>query len=675
MSIAYQTPGAIAYSAQNGTSVAPAYPASIAAGDMLILIIGMKPSTANSGSVTTPAGWTPVTSITGAGGYGSTLGADTGNTNLFVFSTKADGTESGSLTVTVATNNVCWAQMLRLANDTKYWGIVAGTGSDISGDTTWDAVCSAIAIAANDFVIGALCIPTDVTTPAQFSTQNLIQTGTTFGTRVEISEPDSGTGNDIGGMLCYAFAQSGSGTGTVTFQSSVAGTVTNVRGPGVIIRVRETAAPSFTQSAFRLRNDDGSESTATWKATANQNASINVDENFRCRFVVQETAGTPLSSVGFKFESRLNAGSWTAITGTSSTVISSLSSNFTDGVDCVQRVGSGTFISDNNGMDENGAVAELIDYAGSTETEIEGCFQIVAADVNNGDTVQLRAVRYDSSVLNGYTNTPSVTVVKQTAFQEDLTSVGVSSASVVDAKVVLEDLLSVITSSASVEDAKQAIEAVQTTIASQTQLADQQAYIDALETVIVSSATVQDAIAFVELLQTTVSSTASVSDAQAFLEAVATTAVSISESVDRQIYLDTITTTVVSAASVDDAKVYVEAMTTVITSQASVDDAVVLAEMLTSTGTSLASVDDRQYFFENVTALAQSQASAADLQTFIESVQSSAAGLGTVVDMMEGQEPHVFGATVAARVFEAVIPAREFEATVYQRTFETTVPA
>src|SRR3972149_850925 len=79
--ISYNSNGAFAYSASGGTSVSPAYPTSIAANDLLILTIGMKPSTANGGSVTTPGGWTPITSLTGAGGYGATLGADTGNSN------------------------------------------------------------------------------------------------------------------------------------------------------------------------------------------------------------------------------------------------------------------------------------------------------------------------------------------------------------------------------------------------------------------------------------------------------------------------------------------------------------------------------------------------------------------------------------------------------------------
>jgi hypothetical protein len=256
--ITYQTPGALAYSAAGGTSVAPAYPASIAAGDLLVLIIGMKPSTANSGSVTTPDGWTAITngSLTGAGGYGTTLGGDTGNTNVFTYYKVAAGTETGSLTVTIATNNVSWAQMYRFSTSltTMVWSVAGATGTDIVGNTTVSiAMTSDPGVTGGDYIIGAMCIPTDVTTPAQFSAEALSQTGVTFGTVTEISEPDSDIGNDIGGVTYRAPVNSGTSSATSTFTATAGGTVTNVRGPGVFIRIREIPIPS----APTLYNDDG----------------------------------------------------------------------------------------------------------------------------------------------------------------------------------------------------------------------------------------------------------------------------------------------------------------------------------------------------------------------------------------------------------------------------------
>ena len=243
MSVSYGSAGTLAYSAQNGTSVAPAYPA-VASGNLLVLIIGMKPSTANSGSVTTPNGWTELTSIVGAGGYGTTLAAHTGNTNLFAYYKRASGSESGSLSVTVSTNNICWAQIIKFTNSTGGWSVANTTGSDSTGDASLSISFSTDpGVTAGDFVVGAICIPTDVTTPSQFSSQSFSQSGVVFATATEVSEADSSTGNDIGGMICYSSVSSGTSTGNPSMTATAATTYTNVRGPGIFIRIREDIAP------------------------------------------------------------------------------------------------------------------------------------------------------------------------------------------------------------------------------------------------------------------------------------------------------------------------------------------------------------------------------------------------------------------------------------------------
>lgn len=239
MAITYQSAGAFAYSASGGTSVSPAYPASIAAGDLLLLIVGQKPSAANGGSCSTPSGWTALTPITGAGGYGATLGADTGNTNLYGFWKEAAGSESGSLAVTVGANNVCWAAILRLSNDSGRWSVASATGSDTSAGNVSIAFGADPGVKAADYVIGGMCIPTDVTTPSQFSAEAFTQTGVTFGTVSEVAEADSGNGNDIGGFLCRAAISSGTSSAAPTMTATAGGTTTNVRGPGIFVRIRE----------------------------------------------------------------------------------------------------------------------------------------------------------------------------------------------------------------------------------------------------------------------------------------------------------------------------------------------------------------------------------------------------------------------------------------------------
>ena len=248
--MAFGTPvaAAVAYSATNGTSVTPAYPTGILATDEVLLFVGMKPSTANSGTVTTPTGWTLRDSLTAAGGYGTTLGADTGNTNLYVYSwnTPVAG-QTGSLTVTLATNSVTWAFIVRVP--TGSGNILIGSADGQRTTTPTSPMTIALtdgatptAFKAGDLAIWAMCIPTDVTTPAQFSAQSITATGATFGTAVEMNEPDSATGNDIGGYSAYASVTAGTSSTAPSVTATLAGTLTNVRGPVVLLRLREVRA-------------------------------------------------------------------------------------------------------------------------------------------------------------------------------------------------------------------------------------------------------------------------------------------------------------------------------------------------------------------------------------------------------------------------------------------------
>lgn len=276
--MAFGTPvaGALAYSAQNGTSVAPAYPASIAANDVLVLVIGMKPSTANGGTVTTPTGWTLRDSITGQGGYGTTLGIDTGNTNLYVYTKDTvAGTETGSLTVTVGTNNVCWAAIIRVpggGSTSERYGTADGgrSAAPTSGVAFTDLLtngATAPNISAGDMVIYAMCVPTDVLAGAGFSAPTISSTGTTFGTPVELREASSATGNDIGGYIAYASATAGSSTAAPTIGATATGTTTNIRGPLILLSIRQTSQ-TLTQSA-RFDNSNAFYGPTVTKGAAN----------------------------------------------------------------------------------------------------------------------------------------------------------------------------------------------------------------------------------------------------------------------------------------------------------------------------------------------------------------------------------------------------------------------
>jgi len=236
------------------TTIAPGWPTTAGISSSVgkvLLIIGMKPATSGAGTVTTPSSpWSLLGNIQGAGGYtaGGASAADTGNCDLYVYSADDPGTTSGSLSVTVnvgATNGVAWATMLRYsAPSGSTFSLAMATGSDTSAGNVSITFGSDPGVTANDYVVGAMCIPTDVTTPSQFSAEAFSQTGVTFGTVFEIGEPDSSNNNDIGGFIVDVPISSGTSSAAPTMTATAGGTTTNVRGPGVFVRLRATTGGS-----------------------------------------------------------------------------------------------------------------------------------------------------------------------------------------------------------------------------------------------------------------------------------------------------------------------------------------------------------------------------------------------------------------------------------------------
>ena len=242
-------------SSAGGTSTSPTYPDAVPdENTQYVLLTGQKPSTANSGTITLPSGWTERGSIAGAGGYGSTLGSGTGNVNLKVGTLDTPtGDESGSVTVDLATNNVAWAMMVRVDKmGSGVWEYDSTTGSDETGGAALSVTYGdTVDLAPGDLVVVGWCQPTNVTT--RFTVPTLTASGFTFGRVTTAARPTSAVGNTIGGLVCFARVITGSGLATVTFGATAAGTTTNVRGGSVLVRLREQGAPAQRRSAFSVK--------------------------------------------------------------------------------------------------------------------------------------------------------------------------------------------------------------------------------------------------------------------------------------------------------------------------------------------------------------------------------------------------------------------------------------
>ena len=164
----------------------------------------------------------------------------------------------------------------------------------------------------------------------------------------------------------------------------------------------------LTQVAFRLRNDDGNETAATWRAALNTDltAFADLDTNLRCRFLTGSNSGDAFNAPSLYY--RLNVGTLTAVTGTSSVVRASDSTHLTDGENTTEQLGGAGSFTTGAVDDSTGTTTGLFLSSGS-ETEHEFCFQIRSADVTNGDIIEL-FLTDGGTQFGAYTEIPAITI-------------------------------------------------------------------------------------------------------------------------------------------------------------------------------------------------------------------------------------------------------------------------
>jgi hypothetical protein len=225
-------------SSVTSSTLIPGYPASPATGDLFVLIVGQKPSSANAGSVDTPSGWTALASLTGAGGYGATLTTNQGNTNIFAFYKESDGTETGNLSVTINDNSAAWAVIHRLSKSGGTWDVAAATGEDaITGDFNVPFT-SDPGVQANDFIIVGMVIATAENIGSHFASPALSQSGVTFGTVTEVGEFSLASGNRVAGATWRSPVTAGTSGGNPTYTGTENFSTSHGKGAAVFIRIR-----------------------------------------------------------------------------------------------------------------------------------------------------------------------------------------------------------------------------------------------------------------------------------------------------------------------------------------------------------------------------------------------------------------------------------------------------
>jgi len=227
------------------TSCTPGFPA-VSAGDLLVLMVGNKYPT---NGPSTPAGWTLLAQETGGNG---SAGADSGTVYVTLFTKIADGTESGTLTVSVPAANACGARIFSFTKSSgeafqqiRYVTMQHNTpGSTVAATST-----ARMNVKNKDFLWSFTVFNTDAFT---YSNQQMTMPFITTNAFSERWEGNSASGDDLAFIVCSQRVIGGDTTGfmSYTIDSSGANAVSPA-GASIIIGLRSSASYTNDNSSRR----------------------------------------------------------------------------------------------------------------------------------------------------------------------------------------------------------------------------------------------------------------------------------------------------------------------------------------------------------------------------------------------------------------------------------------
>jgi hypothetical protein len=185
--------------------------------------------------------------------------------------------------------------------------------------------------------------------------------------------------------------------------------------------------PIIQQSSFRGRNDTQTLNSTTFTYALDTDWDQLVDDVFRVRYLIQEINGGSKNNVAFKLQYNWSGSpGWNDVSGTSPLQWAA-SGQYADQDATSQVLGSGSFVA-NEGSELDNITETTTSFAANEETETEWALTVDSAQVTDADTIDIRMVESDGTLLGGTYVTPQITVDKPavvtckcTAIDVDLT--------------------------------------------------------------------------------------------------------------------------------------------------------------------------------------------------------------------------------------------------------------
>lgn len=226
--------GAAGAGTNSTVTINVAFPAGIVAGTHYLTLTVFSGDPADS-TIATPSGWTLLGTEQNTDGSFAT--ADAGPRRATVFGRVADGTESGTVTLSVAggTGSLIVGRIDRWTKTLAAWDVVGYAAHyELANGTQTTLAFPNVDLAAGDMLRVVTASPDDT---QAISGQAFTATGFTFNAFTEQSDTGTTAGNDLRGMTGQATVATGTqATVTVTYtctQDESCG--------GVLVRLRDSA--------------------------------------------------------------------------------------------------------------------------------------------------------------------------------------------------------------------------------------------------------------------------------------------------------------------------------------------------------------------------------------------------------------------------------------------------
>lgn len=235
MAIAWVSTGS---GAVGTTTMSVPYPASLAAGNLLVMFVVNKYPT---NAPATPPGWIAPANNQFTGGAGA-AGADSGTVYITVFIRVSNGAESGSVTVNCASGNSMGGRIVQYSKTSASygWAIACNGGADNSAGTDWSVTAGADpGLTAGDMLLVASGINGDAYT---YSAEAVSAAGiSAWGTVAERADtPIVFNGDQCAYVISEHPVTTGTSTAAPVFSMTASGTAGNApAGASIFVRLRE----------------------------------------------------------------------------------------------------------------------------------------------------------------------------------------------------------------------------------------------------------------------------------------------------------------------------------------------------------------------------------------------------------------------------------------------------